>query len=172
MPDLHFRFMAFCFCIRDLVRKPADVLNRIPLMPGQVVLDYGCGTGSYAVAAAEIVAPSGKVYAADVNPLAVRSAERKAARKGVSNLRTIKTTCETDLDDSCADIVLLYDTLHALGDSRSVLKELHRVLRPGGTLSCSDHHRTEQAMIEELTGDGLFMYSGRSGHMVSFTKAD
>jgi ubiquinone/menaquinone biosynthesis C-methylase UbiE len=70
--QLSFQVMALCFTIRDLFRPPEKVLKRMGLEPGQIVLDYGCGSGSWSLAAARLVEPSGKVYAADVDPFALQ----------------------------------------------------------------------------------------------------
>ncbi|MBP6962909.1 MAG: class I SAM-dependent methyltransferase [Armatimonadetes bacterium] len=172
MPDLHFTLMAFCFAIRDRVRRPADVLTRLPLMPGQVVLDFGCGPGSYSVAAARLVGPEGWVYAVDRNPSAIRCVTQKAARRGPPNLTGICTDCDTRLDDSSVDVVLLYDTLHELAGTAKVVKELHRVLKFDGLLSVGDHHFTEQEIVDELTREGLFAATGRNGRTISFRKCE
>lgn len=172
MPDLHFRLMAFCFAIRDLVRRPMDVLTSLPLMPGQVVLDFGCGPGSYSIAAAELVGPEGRVYAVDLNPVAIRSVTRRAAGRGLANLTGICTDGGTRLDDSSVDVVLLYDTLHALTGAAAVVKELHRVLKSDGLLSVSDHHSTDREIVDELTGEALFAVIGRNGPTISFRRSE
>jgi len=76
----------------------------------------------------------------------------------------VETICsgrETGLPDSSVDVVLLYDTFHGLGDPSGVLGELHRVLKPGGILSFSDHHMNEDEIVSSLTSGGLFRLSGK-----------
>ncbi len=53
------------------------------IKPGTHVLDYGCGPGNYTIVAAELVGPSGKVYAVDIHPLAIREVQNKADIKGL-----------------------------------------------------------------------------------------
>jgi len=94
---------------------------------------------------------------------------RKAASKrGLANIETIRSDCATGLDDGSVDVVLLYDTFHNLGDQDGVLKELHRVLRPEGTLSFSDHHMAKDEIIPRLTGSGLFKPVGTGKNTHSF----
>jgi ubiquinone/menaquinone biosynthesis C-methylase UbiE len=71
MSNLSFKFMAFFFKFRDLFTSPVKILEQIGIGPGWNVLDYGCGSGSYSILAAQLVRPAGKVYAADIHPLAI-----------------------------------------------------------------------------------------------------
>jgi ubiquinone/menaquinone biosynthesis C-methylase UbiE len=152
----HFWFMWLGFRIRDLFRPPEAILEGIGIGPGLSVLDYGCGPGSYSIAAARRVGSTGWVYALDILPLAVRRVEKMASRKGLTKIEAICSNCATKLPEACIDVVLFYDTLHALEHPEDVLKELHRVLRPGGTLSVSDHHLENHQIKEVVTRDGLF----------------
>ncbi|MDI6886277.1 MAG: methyltransferase domain-containing protein [archaeon] len=58
------------------------------------------------------------------------------------------------------DVVLLYDTFHTLGDPNGVLEELHRVLKPDGILSFSDHHMKENEIVSEVTSTYSFSKEG------------
>ncbi|MBW1991042.1 MAG: methyltransferase domain-containing protein, partial [Deltaproteobacteria bacterium] len=60
------------------------------------------------------------------------------------------------LADESVDIALLYDTLHNLNDPDSILAELHRVLKQGGTLSVNDHHLEDDDIISKISGNKLF----------------
>ena len=120
--NIDFQLMALCFTIRDLLKPPVSVLQQIGLMPGQIVLDYGCGPGGWSLAAAKLVGPTGKVYAADINPLALTRVQRTAAKKGLSNIDTILTDCATRLENGSVDIALLLDTYHELKNPDDVTK--------------------------------------------------
>jgi ubiquinone/menaquinone biosynthesis C-methylase UbiE len=168
MPDLHFRFMALGFRFRDLVKPRGDVLAEVGIQPGSRVLDYGCGAGSYTVVASELAGAGGRVYALDIHPLALEGVRKAASKRGLANIETIRSDCATGLDDGSVDVVLLYDTFHNLGDQDGVLKELHRVLRPEGTLSFSDHHMDEDEITSRLTASGLFKLMGKGENTHSF----
>ena len=66
MSDFHFLFMSFVFKIRDLFTDPVRFLEEAKITPGARVLDYGCGPGSYSIAAAELVGDDGEVLALDI----------------------------------------------------------------------------------------------------------
>jgi len=68
------------------------------------------------------------------------------------------------------DVVLLYDTFHDLSHPSGVLEELHRVLKPNGFLSFSDHHMKENEIVSKVTNKGLFRLSRKGKGTYSFSK--
>jgi ubiquinone/menaquinone biosynthesis C-methylase UbiE len=156
--------------IRDLFLPPRNILKEAEIKPGFHVLDYGCGPGSYSIAAAELVGTTGKVYALDINSLAIQQVKRSALRKRVTNIETIRSDCATGLENSSIDVVLLYDTFHTLRNPNSVLEELHRVLKPNGILSFSDHHMKENEIISKVTSRRLFRLLRKGKRTYSFLK--
>ena len=102
---------------------------------GDVILDYGCGIGFNTIPAAEIVGEDGMVYALDVHPLAIKSVEKKIREKELKNVKTILSGLNTGLSDESVDIVLLYNVLPMVKNRPALIKELYRVLKPGGILS-------------------------------------
>ncbi|MBE9507191.1 MAG: class I SAM-dependent methyltransferase [Chloroflexi bacterium] len=131
-------------------------MGEVGLSPGQCVLDYGCGIGGHSVAAAQAIGEQGVVYAADIHPRALQAVRQAAARASISNIRTIETDCATGLEDSSVDAALFYDTFHSLDQCGPVLRELHRVLKPSGVLSFSDHHMSEEQILAAVAQSGLF----------------
>ena len=97
---------------RDAFLRPRKVLNKIEdIRNGVSILDYGCGPGSFTMAAAEMVGKDGTVIAADIHPLAIKQIQRPASKKGLTNIKTILTGGDTGLPDSSIDIILLYYVL-------------------------------------------------------------
>jgi ubiquinone/menaquinone biosynthesis C-methylase UbiE len=124
VPDAHFRLMALGFKFRDRSLPRRKVLDEVDIKPGFHILDYGCGPGSYSLTAAEMVGNSGRVYALDIHPLAIRMVRDKAARKGLTNLVTIHSDCATGLPDESIDVALLYDIFHDLSRPDKILVEV------------------------------------------------
>jgi len=168
--SFHFKIMSLMYKIRDLFLPPRNILKEAEIKPGFHVLDYGCGPGSYSIAAAELVGTTGKVYALDINSLAIQQVKRSALRKRVTNIETIRSDCATGLENSSIDVVLLYDTFHTLRNPNSVLEELHRVLKPNGILSFSDHHMKENEIISKVTSRRLFRLLRKGKRTYSFLK--
>jgi len=169
-PNFHFGLMSLIFKLRDLFRSPMKVLREVGIRPGYHVVDYGCGPGSYVYGAAELVGRSGKIYAVDIHPLAIRAVKRLAARKNVANVQTILSDRDTGLPDNSVDVVLLYDTFHELSDPDQVLHELHRVLKPKGVLSLSDHHMKGSEIVRRVTERGLFSLWTKGKRTYTFLK--
>ena len=165
--NFHFKFMSFCFKIRDFFLSRMSILKEVGIKPGFHVLDYGCGPGSYVISLAELVGKSGKIYALDIHPLAIQSVQNIASKKQLTNVETICSDCKTGLPDSSVDAVLLYDTLQELSDPDRVLEELHRILKPDGILSFSDHMK-ENEVVSKVTSKGLFRLWRRSKFTYNF----
>jgi ubiquinone/menaquinone biosynthesis C-methylase UbiE len=170
MPDLHFKFMSLGYKFRDLFMTPGGLLEEVGIRPGFHLLDYGCGPGSYVATAAELVGESGKIYALDIHPLAIKRVQNIASGKKLTNVETICSDCKSGLPDSSVDAVLLYDIFHMLSDPGAVLEELHRVLKPNGILSFSDHHMTENEIVAAVTNNGLFRLSRKGQRTYTFSK--
>jgi ubiquinone/menaquinone biosynthesis C-methylase UbiE len=172
MPDSHFRFMSFGYKFRDLLVPRRVFLEEAGIKPGFHILDYGCGPGSYSLTAAELVGKSGKVYALDIHPLAIRMVRDKASRKGLTNVEVILSDGDTGLPAESLDVVLLYDTFHGLSRPDEVLAELHRVLKPAGVLSFNDHHMKETEIVTRVTEKGLFQLSEKGKRVYNFVKSN
>ena len=170
MSKAMFLVMSVMFKLRDRFRPREKVLDEVGIDPGHQVLDFGCGPGSYTKIAAKYVGRGGKVHALDIHPLAAKGVQKIASRMGLTNIETLCSDCDTGLADGTIDVVLLYDIFHMLGDPEAVLAELNRVMKPGGVLSCSDHHMKEQNIIEGITSGGLFELSSRGRYTLKFVK--
>jgi ubiquinone/menaquinone biosynthesis C-methylase UbiE len=163
--------MAFTFKIRDFFKPRKDIVKEADIREGLLVLDYGCGSGSYITAVAELIGKSGKIYALDIQPFAIEMVEKIAATKQLENVETILSDRKTGLADDSIDRVLLYDVFHDLTDPDGVLEELHRVLKSGGILSFSDHHLKENEIVSRLTKTEYFTLLRKGQKTYSFIKA-
>ena len=172
MSNFDFQFMSVGYKFRDFFLPRKNTLEEVGIETGFHVLDYGCGPGSYIIPLAELVGESGKVYALDIHPLAIQKVQGIVSKKQLLNVETILSDYQTGLPDNNLDVVLLYDIFHHLSDPNAVLKELHRVLKPDGTLSFSDHHMKEKEIVAEVTNSGLFRLSRKGQRTYAFLKKD
>ena len=171
MPSLHFRFMSLIFRFRDLYLPRINILREAGIQRGFRVLDYGCGPGSYIIPLAELVGESGKIYALDIHPLAIRKVKNIASKKQLANVETILSDCQTGLPDNGLDVVLLYDIFHDLSGPNRILEELHRVLKPEGILSFSDHHMKENEIVSGVTNSGFFKLATKGKRTYTFSRS-
>jgi ubiquinone/menaquinone biosynthesis C-methylase UbiE len=163
--NLHFKFMVLGYMFRDFFSPRKYILNEVGIKPGFHVLDYGCGPGSYIRSLAELVGNPGKIYALDIHPLAIKMVQGIVTKNNLTNVKTVFSDCDTGLPDNSVDVVLLYDVFHNLSEPNEVLQELHRVLKPNGILSFSDHHMKEDDIYTNITETNLFILS-RKGEKV------
>ena len=111
----------------------AAVARTAELVPaGARVLDCAAGTGQFSLAAAERAA---SVLCTDLSEAMLAQAERKARRRGLSNLRFARrdVTALPDPDGSF-DAVIAANVLHLLPAPEQAVRELWRVTAPGGRL--------------------------------------
>jgi ubiquinone/menaquinone biosynthesis C-methylase UbiE len=169
--NLDYRGMALWFKIRDSLLPRARIINEVGLRPGCRVLDFGCGPGSYIPAVEERIGASGHIYALDIHPLAAEMVDRLVRTHGWKNVTFIRSDGPTGLPDGALDVVLLYDTFHALDRPQAVLAELHRVLKPSGILSFNDHHMREPDIRARVTAGGLFECAVKGRYTYTFSEA-
>jgi len=156
MPVSGFMLMRLAFMIRDFISPRMNVVREAGIRPGNSVLDFGCGPGSYILPVAALVGRTGTIFAQDIHPLAIKAVQEIARKNGLENVTAIQSDCATGLPDRTVDVVLLYDTYHHLKDPDSVLKEMHRVLKPEGILSFSDHHMKQKEIEKDIAARALF----------------
>ena len=106
---------------------------------GQQVLDFGCGPGFMAMALAEKVGPGGRVCGADINARFVADATARAAERQMSWLSFHHLGAAIlPFADATFDRVLTKNVLEYVPDLATTLRELHRVLKPGGRVHIVD----------------------------------
>ena len=169
--NLDFRLMAFFFKIRDFFKPPEEKVDKIGLSPGEKVLDYGCGTGSYSVEAAKQVGTEGIVYAADIHPLAIKKVQKRAKKQGLSNIYTIQTDFKTGLEEKSIDVAICFDMLHDVPNYQDVLSEIHRVMKDDAVFAFDDHHQEEMEILSKFS-EGLFKLQKKDGDQYFFVKSE
>jgi ubiquinone/menaquinone biosynthesis C-methylase UbiE len=113
----------------------ADLASRAALLPGDRVLDVACGTGVVARLAAERVGGTGRVAGLDVNPgmLAVARSLPPVAGAVVAWQRG--SALALPFSAAVFDVVLCQLGLQFFPDRPAALREIRRVLVPGGRLA-------------------------------------
>lgn len=108
------------------------------LRAGQRVLDVGCGPGTITLDLARLVAP-GEVVGIDVAAEIVAAAERARADASLANASfAVGDVYALEFDTGSFDVVHAHQVLQHLADPVAALREMRRVLRPGGLLAVRD----------------------------------
>jgi SAM-dependent methyltransferase len=165
-----FRLMALTMAFTRKGPALEERLRRSGVRERQTVLDYGCGPGYYAILAARLVGPAGRVYALDIQPAAATMVTNRARAAGVDNVSVIVSDRDTGLLAGSVDLVLLYDAIAAITDKQGVLAELDRVLKPGGVLSVWVEHRDPALTLPLITDNSRFILGERKGDILDFVR--
>jgi arsenite methyltransferase len=145
----------------ELARVPAvardhalGVASPVPyaeLVPGETVLDLGCGGGIDTVLAAQQVGRGGRVYGLDFLPeMLERTAESVAAAE-LRNVELLEAPMEAiPLADASVDVVVSNGSINLSPRKARVFAECARVTRPGGRLCVADLTVREEELPPEI----------------------
>ena len=113
----------------------ADMLARVELRAGERVVDVACGTGLVSFAAAAAVGATGRVLGIDISGVMVEAAQGRADALGVDHAAFARMNAEAlDLGDGGFDVALCGLGLMYMPDPALAVRELCRVVRPGGRI--------------------------------------
>ena len=120
--------------LRRWVHKPETILGGL-VAPGATVLDLGCGSGTFTIALARMVGPSGRVIAADLQPAMLAKVQQRVARAELQDRVTLHE-CAPDRVGLSArvDFVLAFWMVHEVPNASALFAEMHEALNPGGKL--------------------------------------
>jgi ubiquinone/menaquinone biosynthesis C-methylase UbiE len=134
---------------RFWVQAPHPFITRARLRqalapaPGERILEIGPGTGYYSLPAASWLAPNGTLEILDLQAKMLDHTLRRAREQGIENMHsTVGDAQQLPFDDGAFDAAYLTAVIGEIPDQGAALRELHRVLKPGGRL-----------IVGELFGD-------------------
>lgn len=113
-------------------------LDRAAPVPGETVVDLGCGRGQDVVRAAALVRDGGHAIGVDLSAEMLEKA-RRLVPKSLSNVRFVRSgLAPLELPNAVADVVISNCAINHAPDKEAVYREIHRVLRDGGRFVVSD----------------------------------
>lgn len=110
-------------------------LQRVPLQPGQHVLDVACGTGIIVRQAAPILGSAGHLVGVDLNSNMLDVAREHVPTDGAPVEWRQGDAASLPCSNSEFDVVICQQGLQFFPDKAGALREMHRVLRPGGLVA-------------------------------------
>lgn len=132
---------------RDAQEDPSQMLGQLDLKAGLVVCDMGCGNGFYSLTMAEMVKPSGKVLAVDIQPEMLQMLSRRAVEAKIENIDMIQgTVSDPKLPEGEVDLVLMVDVYHEFSHPQAMLAAIRKSLKPDGRIALVEF-REEDASV-------------------------
>lgn len=139
--------------IGDAVRRRRLVRAALAAVPGERILDVGCGPGFYCPELLEEVGPEGSIVGLDSSPPMLDLAARRCEGHGNVEFRQADAT-SLPVEDATFDAALCVQLLEYVPDVAACLAELHRALRPGGRVVVWD---VDWATVSWHSGDPVRM---------------
>jgi ubiquinone/menaquinone biosynthesis C-methylase UbiE len=176
---LFFTVLAGALTLRRANADPADEIKRLAALmewkAGTIVADIGAGDGRYAFAAAQMVGPSGKVFATEIDQDKLANLRSEVTRRHLTNVTILESKdTDTNLPTECCDAIFLRRVYHHLTKPAEFDAALIRSLKPGGHLAIIEfpprsglepvegvpadrggHGIPQDVAIRELTAAGL-----------------
>ena len=164
---------------RFWVEAPHPLITRdrlrqiLELKPGERVLEVGPGTGYYTLDAAEWVKPDGQVDILDLQPEMLDHTMRRAGEGGLANVMPTQSDATSmPYEDDTFDAAFLVTVLGEIPDQDAAIRELARVLKPGGRLVVGEllgdpHYVRLDPLRLRATGAGL-SYERRAGNALGY----
>jgi len=117
-----------------------EYLDALDIDSASTVLDMGCGTGVAARTIARRADFSGRVTGIDLSPYLVEAAKRLADEEGLGSCVEFRSgdTRDLDISDGRFDAVVAHTLMSHVQEPLTVLKELGRVVKPGGLIAIFD----------------------------------
>ena len=153
---------------REAEEAPSKAIRLMGLKPGDVVADFGAGTGYFSFRMAAKV-PQGKVISEEIDPDMIKDLQATIHKTGIKNVEPVIGT-ETDpkLPEGTVDVVLMVDAYHEFDHPREMMNAIVKALKPGGrvidleyraedpNVPIKPHHKmTEVQATKEMTAVGL-----------------
>ena len=128
--------------LRRRLQPPFKIIQASGIKTGMKALEIGCGSGAFTTFVARAIGNDGIVYALDIQPKMLEQLKNKLNRAENKDIRNISTVLASAYDlpfpDDSLDIVYMVSVFQEIPDKNKTLKEMKRVLKPGGILSISE----------------------------------
>ena len=120
------------------------ILNALDILPGQIILDVGCGNGYMTKEFSRLLNNTGKVYALDRANEAIERLKKEAEGTNIVSIEA-DITQRTVLQDASIDLIYLSTVFHIFSDEQreNFQKEARRILKPKGRLAIVEIEKRE-----------------------------
>lgn len=159
--------------LRHWLLPPLKTLQGAGVHSGQTVLEVGCGTGFFTLPAAQLIGDQGRLIAMDISSGFIERVSEKVQAANLKNVQVIKRNAlDTGLDAASLDAVLLFGVIpFPLLPLNQLLPEMHRVLKPGGTMAVWLWPPVVHFWVpKSIVRSGLFTYINKQNGVYNFKR--
>lgn len=114
----------------DMARQRDATLQRLHLKPGERVIDIGCGPGFLCENMAAAAGPAGRVVGIDISEDLINFATRHKTNDAIDY--RVGNATDLPVDSAQFDVAVSAQVIEYVADADAALREMARVLRPGG----------------------------------------
>jgi ubiquinone/menaquinone biosynthesis C-methylase UbiE len=132
--------------------RPTQVIELLALRPGDVVADIGAGSGYFTRRLARALAPSGIVFATDIQPEMLEILTNRLAADSITNVvPVLGAITDPGLPEGGIDVVLMVDVYHEFSHPYEMMAAICRALKPDGRVVLLEYRGEDPAVpIKEL----------------------
>jgi predicted methyltransferase len=129
---------------REQEEEPDKALAALEIAHGAVVADIGAGVGYFTWRLADVVGPTGKVYANDIQPEMIRMLKKNIQDRGLTNVEPVLGKIDDPrLPKGAIDLVLLVDVYHEFSEPQKMLDRIRESLKPDGRLVLLEYRKED-----------------------------
>jgi ubiquinone/menaquinone biosynthesis C-methylase UbiE len=162
---------------RHFFQSPGTVVERSGVAPGMTIMELGCGSGAYTTHMARAIGKEGKLFAVDIQPAMLRQLKRKLSREENGDIRNVElreaSAYELPFGDESFDMAFMVTVLMEIPDKRRSLREVKRVLKPGGVLAVTEFFPDPdypcRSTVTKLGMRAGFTLDGSQGNFWNYT---
>ncbi|MBM7856043.1 demethylmenaquinone methyltransferase/2-methoxy-6-polyprenyl-1,4-benzoquinol methylase [Desulfohalotomaculum tongense] len=128
-----------------------DTMKRMKVQKGQTALDVCCGTADWTIALAEAVGPNGMVYGLDFSKNMLKVGREKVAARGLNQVKLVQgNAMDLPFAENTFDYATIGFGLRNVPDYMKVLREMQRVVKPGGKVVCLETSQPTIPVFRQL----------------------
>jgi len=152
----YFEYSVFNNPARERWEKTSQMLGSLNIKPGEIIADVGCGNGYFTYRFANLVGPSGKVYATEINKDALSYVESMRERYDLNIVPVVSTLNDAKLPSNQFDKIYMCSMYHAVYVSSiefvkdEFIDSIKKALKDDGKLIIVDNHYPADGMPEHI----------------------
>jgi ubiquinone/menaquinone biosynthesis C-methylase UbiE len=127
--------------------QPDRMLAALDIQKGSVVADVGAGVGYHVWRLAEIVGPTGKVIAEDIQEGMIRLLRKNIEDRKLRNVEIILgTPTDPKLPANSLDLVLMVDVYHEFSEPVTMMRHIQNALKPDGRVALVEFRKEDPSV--------------------------